>query len=178
MSISAFFAGSFARNNITYVLVSYSFASHHWHQYTYNLHYTKPLFFLILLCATSYVAATLDCKTVGFFSKSVRKSVKRGVRVLHARSARALHAPRACEVFPSLTLRIQPRSRPFVWLLALTWIRKNTDCFAVYNNTSMHIYLKFFLVLHHHFGGPGSVACILARIFLLWSYFFLRFIYN
>ena len=33
---------------------------------------------------------------------------------------------------PSLTLRFQPRSRPFVWLLALTWIRKNTDCFAVY----------------------------------------------
>ena len=33
---------------------------------------------------------------------------------------------------PSLTLRqFQPRSRPFVWLLARTWIRKNTDCFAV-----------------------------------------------
>ena len=25
----------------------------------------------------------------------------------------------------------QPRSRPFVWLLARTWISKNTDCFAV-----------------------------------------------
>ena len=34
----------------------------------------------------------LDCKTVGFFSKSVKKSVKRGVRVLRARSARASHA--------------------------------------------------------------------------------------
>ena len=32
-----------------------------------------------------------------FFSKSVRKSVKRGVRVLHARSARASHPRRACE---------------------------------------------------------------------------------
>ena len=32
-----------------------------------------------------------------FFSKSVKKSVKRGVRVLHARSALALHARRACE---------------------------------------------------------------------------------
>ena len=32
----------------------------------------------------------LDCKTVGFFfSKSVKKSVTRGVRVLRARSARA-----------------------------------------------------------------------------------------
>ena len=43
----------------------------------------------------------LDCKTVGFFS------------------------------LPSLALCFQPRSRPFVWLLARTWIRKNTDCFAV-----------------------------------------------
>ena len=33
---------------------------------------------------------------------------------------------------PSLALCFQPRSRPFVWLLARTWIRKNTDCFAVY----------------------------------------------
>ena len=35
----------------------------------------------------------VDCKIVGFFfSKSVKKSVRRGVRVLRARSARALHA--------------------------------------------------------------------------------------
>ena len=33
---------------------------------------------------------------------------------------------------PSLALCFQPRSRPFVWLLACTWIRKNKDCFAVY----------------------------------------------
>ena len=33
---------------------------------------------------------------------------------------------------PSLALCFQPRSRPFVWLLARTRIRKNTDCFAVY----------------------------------------------
>ena len=33
---------------------------------------------------------------------------------------------------PSLALCFQPCSRPFVWLLARTWIRKNTDCFAVY----------------------------------------------
>ena len=32
-----------------------------------------------------------------FFSKSVKKSVKRALRILHARSARALHARRACE---------------------------------------------------------------------------------
>ena len=37
----------------------------------------------------------LDCKTVGFFfSKSVKKSVKRGVRVLGARSARVSNARR------------------------------------------------------------------------------------
>ena len=70
-----------------------------------------------------------------FLSKSVKKSVKRGVRVLRARSARASHARRACEArasLPSLALCFQPRSRPFVWLLARTWIRKNKDCFAVY----------------------------------------------
>ena len=32
----------------------------------------------------------------------------------------------------SLALCFQPRSRPFVWLFARTWIRKNTDCFAFY----------------------------------------------
>ena len=73
----------------------------------------------------------LDCKTVGFFSKSVKKSVKRGVRVLRARSARASQTS-----LPSLALCFQPRSRPFVWLLALTWIRKNTDCFAVYKRAN------------------------------------------
>ena len=33
---------------------------------------------------------------------------------------------------PSLALCFQPCSRPFVWLLARTWIRKNKDRFAVY----------------------------------------------
>ena len=32
-----------------------------------------------------------------FFSKSVKKSVKRGIRVLRARRSRASHARRACE---------------------------------------------------------------------------------
>ena len=42
----------------------------------------------------------VDCKTVGFFfSKSIKKSVKRGVRVLRARSARASHSRRACEAW-------------------------------------------------------------------------------
>ena len=50
-----------------------------------------------------------------FFSKSVKKSVKRGVRVLRARSA-SLKRPYVLSVF-SLA-----RSRTFVWLLARTWI--------------------------------------------------------
>ena len=50
----------------------------------------------------------LQNSRVFFFSKSVKKPVKRGVRVFRARSAWASHA----------------RSRPFVWLLARTWIRK------------------------------------------------------
>ena len=41
-----------------------------------------------------------------FFSKSVKKSVKRGVRVS------------------------QPRCRPFLWLLARTWIRKKYGLFC------------------------------------------------
>ena len=45
----------------------------------------------------------------------------------HMHEAREPHMP-----FPSLALHFQPRSRPFVWLLARTWIRKNTGCFAVY----------------------------------------------
>ena len=58
----------------------------------------------------------LDSKTVGFFfSKSVKKSVKRGVRVLRAKRARLT---RPTGVFlaplPSLALCFQPRSRPFV----------------------------------------------------------------
>jgi len=61
----------------------------------------------------------LDCKTVSFFPKISKEIGK-------AWCKSPMHAKRA-----SLTLRFQPRSRPFVWLLVLTWIRKNTDCFAV-----------------------------------------------
>ena len=55
----------------------------------------------------------LDCKTVGFFLKISKEIVMR-------------------ESLPSLALCFQSRTGPFVWLLARTWIRKNTDCFAVY----------------------------------------------
>ena len=66
-----------------------------------------------------------------FFSKSVKKSVKSGVRALCTRSVRVSHA-----------LCFQPRSRPVVWLLAHTGIRKNTDCFAIYfKNNAQETYL-------------------------------------
>ena len=93
-------------------------------------------------CGFFYVPHRLQNSRFFFLKKkSVQKSVKRGVRVLRARSVGTSHARRACEAreksvflasLPSLTLRFQPRSRPFVWLFALTWIHKNTDCFAVY----------------------------------------------
>ena len=54
-----------------------------------------------------YVRLHVDCKTVGFFSKSVKKSVKRGVRVLRARGV-------FLASLPSLALCFQPHSRPFV----------------------------------------------------------------
>ena len=55
----------------------------------------------------------LDCKTVGFFfSKSVKKSVKRCVRVLSARSTRAAPARRACEAREKNRISIvSPHSR-------------------------------------------------------------------
>ena len=68
-----------------------------------------------LLCFAFF----LDCKTVGFFLK-ISKEISKAWRKSLKRAKRA-----------SLTC-FQPCSRPFVWLLARTWIRKNRDCFAVY----------------------------------------------
>ena len=72
-----------------------------------------------------------------FFSKSVKKSVKRGVRVLRARSAQASHSRRACEAsLPSLTLCFQPRSRPFVWLpRVLEYTKIRTVLQSILKNT-------------------------------------------
>ena len=72
---------------------------------------------------------TWTAKQSVFFSKSVKKSVKRDVRVLRARSSRASHA---LEKKTSLALCFQPRFRTFVQLFACTLPGKNTDCFAVY----------------------------------------------
>ena len=78
--------------------------------------YTLGKLTVVIKPSVKYVPEMLDCKTVGFFfSKSVKKSVKRGVRVLRARSAGASHArERKKPSLPSLALCFQPRSRPFV----------------------------------------------------------------
>ena len=71
---------------------------------------------------------TLDCKrVVFFFSKSVKKSVKRGERVLHARSARSSHA-REKTVCPQSHSPFSDSFQTF----CLTARAYNTDCFAVY----------------------------------------------
>ena len=76
------------------------------------------------LGARKHYRLVLDCKTVGsFFSKSVKKSVKRGVRVVRARREKNRQSVFLASL-PSLALCFQPRSRPFVWPLARTWIRK------------------------------------------------------
>ena len=79
----------------------------------------------------------LDCKTVGFFlkiskeiGKAWRKSLTRAKRASLTRVCGACEAREKASL-PSLALCFQFRSRPFVWLPARTWIRKNTDCFAV-----------------------------------------------
>ena len=62
-----------------------------------------------------------------FFSKSVKKSVKRGERVLHARSARSSHA-REKTVCPQSHSPFSDSFQTF----CLTARAYNTDCFAVY----------------------------------------------
>ena len=60
---------------------------------TYNIIYRQPINVIANLMMTKFhlnttvVAIFLDCKQSGFFSKSVKKSVMRGVRVLRARNA-------------------------------------------------------------------------------------------
>ena len=65
----------------------------------------------------------VDCKTVVFFSKSVKKSVKRAARVLRARASHVRRvvrrdSPQVSLSLSGLALCFQLRSRPFVWLLA------------------------------------------------------------
>ena len=85
------------------------------------------------------VVWSLDCKTVGFFLQ-IRKEIGKAWRKSLACAKRA-----SLRSLPSLALCFQPRSRPFVWLLARTWIRKNTDCFAVYVVTEMIVFSELCL---------------------------------
>ena len=58
--------------------------------------YTKQSYVVYLTLKDN--ACYVDCKTAGFFfSKSVKGSVNRSVRVLRARSARASRSRKACE---------------------------------------------------------------------------------
>ena len=75
----------------------------------------RPYLYFILALKAAYcnrIASRLQNSRFFFcFSDSVKKSVKRGVRVLRARSGRALHARRGCETrasLPSLSLCFQP----------------------------------------------------------------------
>ena len=86
---------------------------------TYNIIYRQPINVIANLMMTKFhlnttvVTIFLDCKTVGFFLK-LSKQIGNAWR-------------------KSLTRAKRGASRPLVWLLARTWIHKNTHCFAVYN---------------------------------------------
>ena len=85
--------------------------------------------------------AVIDCKTVRFFLKSVaqdsdaRKASESHMRTPIGRACEARERKKKTILFlaslPSLAYCFEHRSRPFVLLLARTWIRKNMDCFAV-----------------------------------------------
>ena len=83
----------------------------------------------------------LQIKTVRFFLKSVaqdsdaRKASESHMRTPIGRACEARERKKKTILFlaslPSLAYCFEHRSRPFVLLLARTWIRKNMDCFAV-----------------------------------------------
>ena len=70
------------------------------------------------------LVAWVDCKTVGFFSKSVKKSVKRGVRRL-TRASLTRPGKGGGGVWGE-------RNSVFSLVPDLLFDLKNTDCFAVY----------------------------------------------
>ena len=91
------------------------------------------------------ILIVLDCKTVGFFFLKIGLALLKNLtRPKSAKLTRSL---------PSLALRFQPCTRPFVWLLARTWIRKNTDCFAVYDRTEIW---KCWFPQRREIGVPGE----------------------
>ena len=92
---------------------------------------------------------TLHCKTVGFFAQN-------RFRVTRAKRA-------------SITPQSQPRSRPFDWLLARTWIqKKNRTVFYSYLKNKAKKYLprsmvKFSQVAYLH-GYKGMVSFLFLQM--------------
>ena len=72
---------------------------------------------------------------------------------------------------PSLALCFQPHSRPFVWLLARTWIRKNTHCFAVYFDRQQEFHLQVFIAIKGD--GRPTLLLLYAKMLLVPISFFL-----
>ena len=63
-------------------------------------HIVSPQAIILLISKVfirDIISGAVECKTVDFSSKAAKKSVKRGVRVLRALTARASHTRRACE---------------------------------------------------------------------------------
>ena len=96
----------------------------------------------IAVFIASCIRPRLQNSRVFFFSKSVKISVKRGVRVLCAKRASLKTS------LPSLALRFQPRSRPFVWLLSVLeytkiWtVCKLSNCERPFTSYKLPGYLK------------------------------------
>ena len=67
--------------------------------------------------------------------------VAREKRVIRTKTTYAKRTFRIFRVSLQSRSLFQPRSRPFLWLLPRTqaWIRKNTDCFAVYSKNENRI---------------------------------------
>ena len=112
-----------------------------------------------------------------FFSKSVKKTVKRGVRVLCARSAQASHAPRVCEArekknvflasLPSLALCCQPRSQLFVWSLARGYL--NTQKYGLFCRSKLPVDIW---ILSWNKNSLKRLAIVLVNYFkkyIIWS---------
>ena len=107
-------------------------------------------------CYSSFSAVTLfekygvDCKTVvGFFLKISKEIGKAWRKSITCAKRASLTRPTGVwgerKKPPSLTLCFQPHSRPFVWMLARTWIRKKKGLFCSLafpgsNATNLYVY--------------------------------------
>ena len=112
----------------------YTHASNAYHLVTVYCWFARDVTAAILVVKKLYFH--VDCKTVGFFlkfSKEIGKAWRKSLT----------------RVKPSLALCFQPRPRPFVWLLARSWIRRNTDCFALWFSCKF-LEKKFYFIDPQH----------------------------